>query len=88
MNVYTAEIKIQLEHSFIENYVRLPNVNWNVNFHLNRNEHLFWDKNFHVFKHLNAAKNCQDKCDVPSFKTLDRGNTYSQIKIRESILNS
>ena len=28
------------------------------------NEHLFWDKKTHIFKHFSASKGCRDKCDL------------------------
>ena len=42
----------------------------NRHFNTRVNEHLFRDKNSHVFKHLNSSEDCQDKCDVSSFKIL------------------
>ena len=48
------------------------------------NEHLFWDKNSHIFKHLSASKSWRDKCDISCFKIIDYANTYSQLKIKES----
>ena len=48
------------------------------------NEHLFWDKHSHVFKHLSASKGCRDKCDISCFKILDHASTCSQLKIKES----
>ena len=48
------------------------------------NEHLFRDKNSHIFKHLSASKDCRDKCDISCFKILDNASTYSQLKIKES----
>ena len=48
------------------------------------NEHLFRDKNSHIFKHLSASKGCRDKCDISCFKILDHASTYSQLKIKES----
>ena len=48
------------------------------------NEHLFRDKNSHVFKHLNCSRHCRDSCDASSFKIIDSAKTFSQLKIKES----
>ena len=36
----------------------------NRHFNTRVNEHLFWDKNSHIFKRLSASKGCKDKCDI------------------------
>ena len=36
----------------------------NRHFNTRDNEHLFWDKNSHIFKRLSASKGCKDKCDI------------------------
>ena len=56
----------------------------NRHFNTRVNEHLFRDKNSHIFKHLSASKGCRDKCDISCFKILDHASTYSQLKIKES----
>ena len=43
------------------------------------NEHLFWDRNSHVFKHLNASKGGRDKCDISCFKILDHAMLYQTV---------
>ena len=49
------------------------------------NEHLFRDKNSHIFKLLSASTGCRDKCDIFCFKSVDHASTqYSQLKIEES----
>ena len=48
------------------------------------NEHLFRDKNSHIFKHFSASKGCRDKCDIFCFMIVDHASTYSQLKIEES----
>ena len=48
------------------------------------NEHLFRDKNSHVFKHLSFSKNCHDNCDVSCFKIIDNATSFYQLKIKES----
>ena len=36
----------------------------------------------HIFKHLNASKDCRDKCDISCCKILNHANIYcSQLKI-------
>ena len=42
----------------------------NRHFNTRVNEHLFRDKNSHIFKHLSASKGCRDKCDISCFKIL------------------
>ena len=56
----------------------------NRHFNTRVNEHLFRDKNSHIFKHLSASKGCRDKCDISCFKILDHASTYSQLKLKES----
>ena len=56
----------------------------NRHFNTRVNEHLFWDKISHIFKHLSASKSWRDKCDTSCFKTIDHATTYSQLKIKES----
>ena len=58
----------------------------NRHFNTRVNEHLFRDKNSHIFKpHLRASKGRRDKCDISCFKILDHASTYSQLlKIKES----
>ena len=55
----------------------------NRHFHTRVNEHLFRDKNSHVFKHLNCSWHCRDICDASSFKNIDFAKTFSQLKIKE-----
>ena len=49
----------------------------NRHFNTRVNEHLFRDKNSHIFKHLSASKGCRDKCDISCFKILDHASTYT-----------
>ena len=53
----------------------------NGHFNTRVNEHLFRDKNSHIFKHLSASKGCRDKCDISCFKILDHASTYFQLKL-------
>ena len=53
----------------------------NRHFRTRANEHLFRDKNSHVFKRLNCSRHCRD-----SFKIIDFARTFSQLKIKESFL--
>ena len=45
-------------------------------------EHLFTDKNSHVFKHLQRSKACKDSCNDSCFKVIDSAKTYHQLKIK------
>ena len=56
----------------------------NRHFNTRVNEHLFRDKNSHIFKHLSASKGCSGKCDMTCFKILDHASTYTILKIKES----
>ena len=55
----------------------------NRHFNARVNEHLFRDKNSHIFKHLCASKGCKDKCNISCFKIIDHASTYSQLKINQ-----
>ena len=52
----------------------------NKHFNTRVNEHLFRDKNSHIFKHLRASKGCRDKCDISCFKILDQHLLSAQNK--------
>ena len=54
-------------------------------FKVRMDEHLRRDKASHVFKHINENMDCFDKCDVNSFKIIDRASTPFGLKIREAI---
>ena len=56
----------------------------NRDFYTRVNEHLFGDKNSHIFKHLGFSKNCQDNCDVSCFKIIDNATSFYELKIKES----
>ena len=58
----------------------------NRHFNTRVNKHLFRDKNSHIFKHLSASKGCRDNWDISCFKILDHASTYSQVKIKESLV--
>ena len=47
------------------------------------NEHLFWDKKHHIFKHLSLSKHCQDNCDVFCLEFIENATSFYQLKIRE-----
>ena len=47
----------------------------NKDFNACVNEHLFWDKNSHIFKHLSASKGCKDNNLVPRVLSLPREST-------------
>ena len=42
------------------------------------NQHLFRDKNSHIFKLRCASKGCRDKCDICYFKILDHASKEKQ----------
>ena len=48
-------------------------------------EHLFTDKNSHIFKHLKSLNLCRDACGEGSFKVLDLVSTYHSLKIKEAL---
>ena len=56
----------------------------NRHFYTRVDEHLFRDKNSHIFKHLSFSKNCYDNCDVSCFKIIDNATSFYQLKIKES----
>ena len=49
-------------------------------------EHLFTDKNSHVYKHLQSSKTCTDSCNESCFKVSDSSKTYHQLKVKEPLL--
>ena len=56
----------------------------NRHFYTRVNEHLFWDKNYHIFKHLSLSKHCQDICDVSCLEFSENATSFYQLKNRES----
>ena len=48
-------------------------------------EHLFTDKNSHIYKHLQGSKACRDSCNDSCFKIIDSAKTYHQLKIKEAL---
>ena len=48
-------------------------------------EHLFTDKNSHVYKHLQSSKTCKDSCDESCFKVIDSAKTFNQLKVKEAL---
>ena len=48
-------------------------------------EHLFTDKNSHVYKLLQSSKTCKDFCDESCFKAIDSAKTYNQLKVKEAL---
>jgi len=51
----------------------------NRHFHTRVNEHLFRDKNFHVYKHLNCFGHCQDWK-----RKINGGRKFSEIKVQKT----
>ena len=85
------DLKSSSEQIFSEINVRCPckkfgkeNNGHNRHFYTRVNEHLFWDKNYHIFKHLSLSKHCQDNCDVSCLKCIENGTFFYQLKIKES----
>ena len=48
-------------------------------------EHLFTDKNSHIYKHLQGSKACRGSCNDSCFKIIDSAKTYHQLKIKEAL---
>ena len=48
-------------------------------------EHLFTDKNSHIFKHLKSSKTCRNSCNDSCFKIIDRAKSYHQLKVKEAL---
>ena len=48
-------------------------------------EHLFTDKNSHIFKHLKSSKTCSNSCNDSCFKIIDRAKSYHQLKVKEAL---
>ena len=49
------------------------------------NEHLFSDKQSHIFKHLSSSIDCKSAASSDSFKILDTANSPYQLKIKEAL---
>ncbi|CAH3030909.1 unnamed protein product, partial [Porites evermanni] len=56
----------------------------NRHFNTRINEHLFRDRNSHIFKHLSSSKNCKDKYGVYCFEIIDTASSYYQLKVKKS----
>ena len=48
-------------------------------------EHLFTDKNSHIFKHLKTSIPCKNLCSENCFKVLDSASNYHNLKIKEAL---
>ena len=48
-------------------------------------EHLFTDRNSHVYKHLNASVECREACSTESFTILDSASSEYKVKIKEAM---
>ena len=48
-------------------------------------EHLFTDKNSHIFNHLKTSTPCKNLCSESCFKVLDSASTYHNFKIKEAL---
>ena len=48
-------------------------------------EHLFSDKNSHVYKHLKVSSACREACDEKCFAVPDSTNTAYKLKIKEAL---
>ena len=47
-------------------------------------EHLFTNKNSHIFKHLKTSPSCQNACSESCFMVLDSASNYHNIKLKEA----
>ena len=48
-------------------------------------EHLFADKNSHIFQHVKSLSSFRDACGEGYFKVLDSASTYHSLKIKEAL---
>ena len=48
-------------------------------------EHLFIDKNSHIFKHQENSNTCTNSSNDSSFKDLNSARIYYQLKIKEAL---
>ena len=48
-------------------------------------EHLFTNKNSHIFKHLKTSTSCKNLCSENCFKVLDSASNYHNLKIKEAL---
>ena len=48
-------------------------------------EHLNSGKSSVIFDHLKSSKNCNDKCDLSSFKIIDSAQSEFRLKLKEAI---
>ena len=48
-------------------------------------EHLFTDKNVHIFKHLKSSNSCKDACGAGCFKVLDSTSSHHSLRIKETL---
>ena len=48
-------------------------------------EHLYADKNPHIFKHLKSSSSCRDACGEGYFKVLGSASTHHSLKIKEAL---
>ena len=46
-------------------------------------EHLYTDKNSHIFEHLKNSSSCNNICNESYFKAVDSANKYQNLKIKE-----
>ena len=48
-------------------------------------EHLFSDKNSHIYKHLKSSSACREACNEICFAVLDSAGTAYKLKIKEAL---
>ena len=48
-------------------------------------EHLFSDKNSHIYKHLKSSIACREACNENCFAVLDSASTAYKLKIKEAL---
>ena len=49
-------------------------------------EHLFSNKNSHIYKHLKSSSACRGACNENCFAVLDSANTAYKLRIKEEIV--
>ena len=48
-------------------------------------EHLFTDKNSHIFKHLASSSSRKDACGEGCFRVLDSASSHHNLRIKEAL---
>ena len=48
-------------------------------------EHLFTDKNSHIFKHIMSSSSCKDAFGEGCFRVLDLASSHHNLRIKEAL---